>query len=697
MKLVLKRSLASVMALLMLLGVVLGMVACGPETPPEPTPCTHEWSEWTVTVEPTLEAAGEESRTCSLCTETETREVAKLEPCSHKWSKWETTVEATLESEGEQKRTCSLCGETETRKTDKVDPDTILMTPIDKEYDRGDIAWDEFTYEEPDFEAMGARLDAAVAALNENSKSYEEIEDMIWEIDDDAGLLMTANSYANIQVSLNNKDPYWTAEYERISLAYSGIVQKFEKLYIAAANSTLVDQLAENVFGDWIYDYQNEEGMSDELVALLEQESAMETRYETLSTATVEITYSGMTDTVDNILAWAAETYGESSAQYKQVKKDCAALYEAESKVIKRQLLVDLFKIRKLIANEQGLDNYLPYAYQSIGHDYSVEDAEIFFKAVGDYINVITVELESYFEDFYVRNSVSGSLSREKMLNVAYRVLGNINPDYQDIYNYMLLSGMYSVERKASGRDTGAFVTWLTNFDSPYLFVTMEGKPTDYSTLFHEFGHFIDYYINGDSAGIDMAEISSQALEFMFVSYMGDEISAKNAKFMTVAAIQSSLDVFGFQVFLAAFEHEAYKLEYDEITAAALDQCAARAAATVKFNLGQASSGGYLIDKFTHVPHIYLYPCYVQSYATSMTAALTIYRLEVEEPGAGLDAYIEFIDREDEDAAAEEAGIEPTFKYYLEQAGIPSPFVSENIKDLANFIYNLCKGKDYFE
>ena len=40
----------------------------------------HSWSEWTVTKEPTVDAEGEEERVCTICGETETRPVPKLDP-----------------------------------------------------------------------------------------------------------------------------------------------------------------------------------------------------------------------------------------------------------------------------------------------------------------------------------------------------------------------------------------------------------------------------------------------------------------------------------------------------------------------------------------------------------------------------------------------------------------------------------------
>ena len=44
-----------------------------------PVECTHEWGDWVVTVEPQIGVAGEETRTCTLCGATETREIPALE------------------------------------------------------------------------------------------------------------------------------------------------------------------------------------------------------------------------------------------------------------------------------------------------------------------------------------------------------------------------------------------------------------------------------------------------------------------------------------------------------------------------------------------------------------------------------------------------------------------------------------------
>ena len=72
----------------------------------------HDWSEWDVTKEATCTEKGSQERTCSVCEEIETEEIAAL---GHDWSEWTVIKEATHRAEGSQERTCSVCEEVETK------------------------------------------------------------------------------------------------------------------------------------------------------------------------------------------------------------------------------------------------------------------------------------------------------------------------------------------------------------------------------------------------------------------------------------------------------------------------------------------------------------------------------------------------------------------------------------------------------
>ncbi|MDO4469729.1 MAG: sialidase family protein [Bacillota bacterium] len=79
--------------------------------------CEHTWGDWTVTTEATCTEAGEETRTCSRCHTTETRQTEAL---GHEFGEWEVTKEATCTEMGEETRTCSRCHATETRQTEAL-------------------------------------------------------------------------------------------------------------------------------------------------------------------------------------------------------------------------------------------------------------------------------------------------------------------------------------------------------------------------------------------------------------------------------------------------------------------------------------------------------------------------------------------------------------------------------------------------
>jgi hypothetical protein len=78
----------------------------------------HAWGEYVVTTAPTCNAFGVQTRTCSVCGETETdSSVPKVE---HTFGEWKVTTEPTVEAEGVETRTCSGCGQEETRSVEKL-------------------------------------------------------------------------------------------------------------------------------------------------------------------------------------------------------------------------------------------------------------------------------------------------------------------------------------------------------------------------------------------------------------------------------------------------------------------------------------------------------------------------------------------------------------------------------------------------
>lgn len=126
----------------------------------------HTWNDWTIAKEPTCQEEGQESRTCTLCGETETRPVPKTEhqyearvveplctekgytiyTCTvcgeqhtgdevpalgHYWGPWTVTRKVSAAEPGMEERTCLRCGETETREIPVLAP--LPFTDVNEE------------------------------------------------------------------------------------------------------------------------------------------------------------------------------------------------------------------------------------------------------------------------------------------------------------------------------------------------------------------------------------------------------------------------------------------------------------------------------------------------------------------------------------------------------------------------------------
>jgi len=117
----------------------------------------------------------------------------------------------------------------------------------------------------------------------------------------------------------------------------------------------------------------------------------------------------------------------------------------------------------------------------------------------------------------------------------------------------------------------------------------------------------------------------------------------------------------------ATFEHRLYELK--DPTVEDLYSLYGEVAQDFGFR-----SVGYDPREFVSIPHFYTNPMYIDSYVVSNDAAMQIYQLELDAPGAGLDRFEEHMDTE-----------EVWFLSFLEKAELESPFAPgrlETVRDL---------------
>ena len=564
--------------------------------------------------------------------------------------------------------------------------DKVIVPPI-KEYDRKTINFSDIVYSRPNLEALCEAFEAITISVKEGA-SPDSVIERIEALEGDFNNALTMRSLANINNYKDTSVSFWGDEVSYITTSFPSFAQKVEDLFVAAAQSSDAEYYEENYFGEGLIEKYSEGGdYTDALVALLASEAKLESDYNSISTATVEITYLGETKTAEEFMTAAKNKYGDGTTEYLKYYNVYASLYTTKSQNLAKDIYIELIKIRRNIADEVGVASYYDYAFESMGHEYTTAEASAFLSAVSEYVVEVYTSnpnsLAPYLYSYYFNTTSADRLSLDKLVNGGYYALQNSDEELFEIYQYMLQFSLFDINAAESNRYQGAFTTYLDSYEAPFLFVTAGEFTTDYMTLFHEFGHFAEFYSNGNSnISLDLQEVFSEGLSLLMLENLKGQIPEEQIKYLSVKALCNALETLLFQGFYARFEQLVYALPEGRINEGEITALMKQAASEFGLNPDAFTLAGGII------PHIVNNPSYVISYCTSVVSALEIYLLELEREGAGFEAYKALLNREKADVGFIEA---------LDGTSLSSPFEKDLLKSITNEIYCCIMGSYFYE
>ena len=558
-----------------------------------------------------------------------------------------------------------------------------IIIPQIKALTRETVNFDDVVYIRPDTENLVTAIKQAASIIESNESNYENQLAAIKTLEEPCSIFNTMYAYLTLKTSQNSADKTWAEEYEILSGEEPRVSEAIEKLYVAVARSEHAERFEEDYFGDGhIEKYKDGGKYTDAAVELLEREAELTAEYSALSTATVKIVYDGISDTYDNTAERLKSTFGEGSKKYKKAMTECDALFDEALEEAGAEIFTELLKVRHRIADAMGYESYMEYAYELRGHDYTADELDGLINDVAKYVTPVYQSLSTSVFGSYFRSTQPIQVTKEALINNLYTVYSSMDTRIADVYAYMLKCGLYDIAGEEKNRMDGAYTVYLHEIEAPFIFATVSGDITDYSTISHEFGHFLDGFINYSvSESLDLAEVSSQALELLTLCELDSVMGNKEYKYLYYSAMQNALLTLITQSFYAKLEALAYELEYENITRERLDLLVKEAATALHLNPKMFCALDEII-----IDHLVLYPFYVQSYCTSLTVSLDIF-FEEREGGGGVDLYNGLIDE----------GYGKTFCEALEDASLDSPFEDDTVKELVDKIYYSIIGSYYFK
>ena len=497
----------------------------------------------------------------------------------------------------------------------------------------GYTAFADMAYTRPDVEAVRQAAEELEEQL-QKEQTAESLMDYVYGFYGAYHDYFTNYALVDIYYCKDMTDIYWGDEYTYCMETSTEVDKLLDRVLRGLAVSPLKEELEkEEYFGPGFFDsFQGESFWTEEFTAMMEQESELVSKYYELSEQAL--------DAADEKTYY--DVYGTQMSQ----------------------LFVELVTLRQRIAEEAGFDSYPEFAYDFYySRDYTPQQAQVLLDEIGT--ELVPLYRKTAQSDIWSlgHGECFEKQTFEHVKNCAAAMGGTV----EEAFRLMEGAKLYDI---AYGKNkyNASFSVFLTSYNEPYIFMNPSLSVYDQLTFAHEFGHFCNDFASGGSvAGIDVAEVFSQGMEFLSLCYSENTTDLQKLK------MADSLSVYVEQAAYASFEQQVYGLEEGELTAENIRAVFEQTGNAYGFDVWQWDSRSYV-----RVTHFFTNPLYVISYVVSNDAALQIYQLERAEEGAGLRLYEQQL-----------ATTEGQFLAFVESAGLQSPFVEGRLAETRKMLEDM--------
>lgn len=532
----------------------------------------------------------------------------------------------------------------------------------------GDFLYSDFTrinvpdfsdmkYSRPDLKSFGEDVDELKSAL-EYGDDYDYICSLIDQCYAHYYNFDTMYTLSNIRYCHDNSDAYYAEEYFWCEENFPLAQQLMDEMYYACGGSDIAVKLENDVFWEgFAKEYSDRESSiyTETLISLMQRESELLSRYRELRAAPL-IELHGIQYDLNELLSDPFLTGDENTeavgAYYRQYNSEFADIY------------INLVKTRQAIAHELGYESYEQMQYEyTYERNYSPEEARAYTQDIKRYMVPLYRELtEQHAADYLLYEEVSEDMLMSAVGNAA----ANMDKEIYEAFSFMAEHELCDVSSSPL-KSPMSFQIYITDYDVPYVFMDATGDSYDILTFSHEFGHYLDGFVNFNSyETLDLSEAYSQAMEYLMLFYYEDYPDEEGTDMLRSVKMLDTLDMYVNQACFAEFESIIYSASPEKLSAEFINELFLE----LSEQYGTCGDDEKLCAmSWCDIVHFFEMPFYVISYPVSNDAAMQIYELELEKEGAGLEKYLEMLPRE-------HSNLIDT----LDSVGLESPFAPGRIQ-----------------
>lgn len=511
----------------------------------------------------------------------------------------------------------------------------------------------DMAYVRPDASAIVAQAEALLAKLaiaGDAAALKSEYDAFEAACDGFSGMY----ALAMIHASMDRSDAYWVEE-ERVLLELQPAVAKAASDVMRALYAS---SLRNEIEADWDPDFftyiEEFAFITEETKPLFEREAALLSEYRDRM-ATCAVAFEGKQMTYQDI--YALEDY----AAWERGSKLWYEAYNVE--FVERY--IEMVKVRNEIARTLGFGNYAEFAFRTERRDYTPDMARMLLADIQKELVPLLRQLQRFG-----RYRPQCDMAFQDFSEFMQDTLFALDLALSEAFNAMLEYGLYDLEPRAY-KEQGAFTMYIRAYELPFILGSYTGDLYSMSMVAHEFGHFYSDFATMKTPGayVDTAELHSQAMELLVANHFADAFQEQFAYQMCYDTLYNAFVTLAGQVYYTAMELNIYALDENALTVDALNSIAYEACA--RYGMDNYFEEFARYDWVT-LPHIMERPFSTLGYATSVSAAIELWELSLQNEAEALAIYDTLIHRA--------PGVD--FLALLRQAGLKSPFDADRIGEL---------------
>ena len=506
----------------------------------------------------------------------------------------------------------------------------------------------EMPYERIDFDEVQRELKELMEAFDA-AKSGEEqfaIHQKYYKL---TGRVDSMYTIANIRFDVDTSDAFYEKEheyYDEKMPEYSNVLLAYQKkLYESPFRDYLEKKIGPVAFKNMEI---AQKAMDEKLIPLMQEENALTMEYDKLI-AGAKINFDGKEL---NLSLMRPYLINQDRNVRAAAWKEYSAFFEANADKLD-EIYDKLVKNRTAQAKMMGYDNYLELGYYRMGRNcYGRKEVEAYREQVKkDFVpfaeelherrrkrlgldKLSYIDAAVYFKD----GNPAPFGTPEEILAAGQKMYGELSPETKEFMDFMMENELFDVIGRKT-KKAGGYMTYIPDYQSPFVFANFNGTSGDVDVITHECGHAFQGYLSGKDPirehadiGMETAEIHSMSMEFFTQDWMEKFFGDQAEKYIDMH-LEDSATFIPYGCMVDEFQHIVY--ENPDMTPAE------RHAAWLKLEHEYRPHVDYGDDRFfgkggfwQKQTHIYDVPLYYIDYCLAQTCALQ-YKVKMDEDFKG--------------------------------------------------------------